>query len=97
MRYYVHTCYNLWTRDGGDVAVNLDSYPELLTVPEVAGILRVDRSYVYRLIRQGRLPILRITPHKTRVLKTDLNSFLGAARLGSLGDKAETIAQRDQA
>lgn len=58
----------------------LDSYPDLLTVPEVATILRVDRSYVYRLIREGRLPVLRPTPHKTRVLKTDLQSFLVATR-----------------
>jgi predicted transcriptional regulator len=27
----------------------LDQYPDLLTVREVAEILRVDRSYVYRI------------------------------------------------
>jgi excisionase family DNA binding protein len=63
------------------VQLNLDSYPDLLTVPEVAHILRVDRSYVYRLIRQHRLPILRPTPHKTRVLKSELQTFLHAARV----------------
>lgn len=60
--------------------VNLDSYPDLLTVPEVAAILRVDRSYVYRLIRQGRLVVLRLTPHKTRVPKETLRLFLDGAR-----------------
>lgn len=66
-----------------------DSYPDLLTVPEVAVILRVDRSYVYRLIREGKLRVLRPTPHKTRVLKTDLQTFLITTRLvsGHLGDE----------
>jgi excisionase family DNA binding protein len=58
----------------------LDPYPDLLTVREVATILRVDRSYVYRLIREGRLPVLRPTPHKTRVVKAELGAFLNAAR-----------------
>jgi excisionase family DNA binding protein len=54
-----------------------DQYPDLLTVKEVADILRVDRSYVYRIIREGQLPALRPTPHKTRIVKTDLWAFLG--------------------
>jgi excisionase family DNA binding protein len=58
----------------------LDNYPDLLTVREVATILRVDRSYVYRLIREGRLPVLRPTPHKTRVVKAELQAFLNATR-----------------
>ena len=58
----------------------LDRYPDLLTVREVAEILRVDRSYVYRLIREGRLPALRPTPHKTRIIKAELRAFLDAAR-----------------
>jgi excisionase family DNA binding protein len=60
--------------------VNLESYPDLLTVPEVAAILRVDRSYVYRLIREGRLVVLRLTAHKTRVPKCNLRLLLDSAR-----------------
>lgn len=63
--------------------VQLDSYPDLLTVPEVAAILRVDRSYVYRLIRQRRLVVLRLTPHKTRVPKDALQHFLESTRTDS--------------
>lgn len=59
----------------------LEQYPDLLTVLEVAQILRVDRSYIYRLIREGRLPALRPTPYKTRVLKAELRSFLDANRV----------------
>ena len=59
----------------------LEHYPDLLTVPEVAQLLRVDRSYIYRIIREGRLPALRPTPYKTRVLKAELRSFLDANRV----------------
>jgi len=55
-------------------------YPNLLTVAEVAKILRVDRSYVYRIIREGRLPAIRPTPAKTRVVKSELSAFLDATR-----------------
>jgi excisionase family DNA binding protein len=58
----------------------LEPYPELLTVREVAEILRVDRSYVYRMIREGRLLAFRPTPHKTRIVKSDLCAFLGTKR-----------------
>jgi excisionase family DNA binding protein len=66
----------------------LDQYPDLLTVREVAAILRVDRSYVYRLIRAGRLPVVRPTPHKTRVVKADLCAFLDATRSASLPNQS---------
>ena len=77
------------------VPINLDSYPDLLTVLEVAAILRVDRSYVYRLIRQGRLSVLRLTPHKTRVPKKDLFSFLGTVRLRPLDSQEQPRLDRD--
>lgn len=64
-----------------------DQYPDLLTVREVADILRVDRSYVYRMIRQGRLPAFRPTPHKTRVVKSDLFAFLGSQDITTWYDK----------
>lgn len=62
------------------VLSQLESSPDLLTVREVAALLRVDRSYVYRLIREGRLPIVRPTPHKTWVPKAELLRFLEAVR-----------------
>ncbi len=66
----------------------LDGYPNLLTVAEVAQILRVDRSYVYRIIREGRLPALRPTPSKTRVVKSELEAFLDATRTTKASDLA---------
>jgi excisionase family DNA binding protein len=36
-----------------------DGFP-ILTVPEVAEYLRVSEAKVYRLVREGRLPVVRI-------------------------------------
>ncbi|MCG8352551.1 MAG: helix-turn-helix domain-containing protein [Chloroflexales bacterium] len=71
----------------------LETSLDLLTVREVAALLRVDRSYMYRLIRSGRLPVVRPTPHKTWVLKAGLQAFLEAAvprRIGQTGQAPET-------
>ena len=43
----------------------LETGPDLLKVREVATLLRVDRSYVYRLVRTGGLVAVRPNPHKT--------------------------------
>ena len=66
--------------------------PDLLTVREVAALLRVDRSYIYRLIREGRLPVLRPTPHKTWVPKADLLAFLEAARPAPASSEGSFVA-----
>lgn len=70
----------------------LDEYPNLLTVAEVAQILRVDRSYVYRIIREGRLPALRPTPSKTRVVKAELSAFLDATRTTKVSDPSQAAS-----
>lgn len=67
-----------------------EQYPDLLIVSEVAEILRVDRSYIYRLIREGRLPALRPTPYKTRVIKAELRAFLDATRVEKKSTTTET-------
>jgi len=70
----------------------LDEYPDFLTVAEVAQILRVDRSYVYRIIREGRLPALRPTPSKTRVVKAELSAFLNATRTSKAPESAHSAS-----
>lgn len=34
--------------------------PEFLTVPQVAQLLKCDRSTIYELIRQGRIPHIKL-------------------------------------
>lgn len=48
---------------------------ELLTVAEVADLLRVSAMTVYRLIRSGELPAVRVG-RNYRVRRRDLDSYL---------------------
>lgn len=47
----------------------------LLTVAEVAGLLRVSTMTVYRLIRTGELPAVRVG-RNYRVRRNDLDMYL---------------------
>ena len=50
---------------------------ELLTVAEVAGVLRVSTMTVYRLIRTGELAAVRVG-RNYRVRSADLQNFIEA-------------------
>ena len=49
---------------------------ELLTKKEVAKMLKVSESMVYRLTRRGELPAIRAGKRFTRVWKSDVIKFL---------------------
>ena len=49
---------------------------ELLTVDEVASILKVHRSHVFRLLKEGEIPIIRRGSRYTRILRNDLIAFI---------------------
>jgi excisionase family DNA binding protein len=48
---------------------------QLFTVAEVAAVMRVSNMTVYRLIRSGELPALRVGKGY-RIFEADLESFL---------------------
>lgn len=48
----------------------------LLTVPEMAEILRIGRNAAYELIYQKNFPVLRLGPKKIRVPKTELLKWI---------------------
>ena len=54
---------------------------ELLTVREVADAMRVSTMTVYRLIRAGALPAIRVGKH-FRIRARDLEDYLEAQTLG---------------
>jgi excisionase family DNA binding protein len=56
----------------------------LLTVREVADSMRVSTMTVYRLIRSGVLPAIRVGKH-FRIRAHDLNAFLTAQTTGHIG------------
>jgi len=53
----------------------LSDYPEVLTVPEVAEILRITRQTAYNYISQGKIKTKKFGK-TARVLKRDLISFI---------------------
>ncbi len=58
---------------------------DLLTVPEVAGRLRVSSMTIYRWIEDGTLPALQIRKNY-RVRAADLEALLEGARVGGESD-----------
>ncbi len=63
---------------------NLSAEHRLLTVREVAGAMRVSTMTVYRLIRDGQLPAIRVGKH-FRIRATDVDAFLAARMVNGGG------------
>ncbi len=51
------------------------SAPKFLTVAEVAGMMRVSKMTVYRLVHNGELPAVRVG-RSFRVLEEDVDEYL---------------------
>ncbi|MBO0846273.1 MAG: helix-turn-helix domain-containing protein [Nocardioides sp.] len=58
------------THDPGDI-----SDVKFLTVAEVAGMMRVSKMTVYRLVHSGELPAVRVG-RSFRVTEDDVNEYL---------------------
>lgn len=52
---------------------------ELLTVEDVADILKVGRTTIYELLNSGALPSVKIGRCR-RVLRSDLNAYIASLR-----------------
>lgn len=50
--------------------------PDLLTVPEVASILRVSRAQIWRMIWSGSLPAIKLSDRAVRVSRATLDQWL---------------------
>lgn len=59
----------------------ISSSRQFLTVQELADIMRVSEMTVYRLIRDGSIPALRIGKH-LRVASDDFDRFLQSNAVG---------------
>lgn len=49
---------------------------ELLTIDEVAKVLKVHKSHVFRLMKDGELSVIRRGRRYTRILRSDLMTFV---------------------
>jgi excisionase family DNA binding protein len=54
---------------------------ELLTIDEVAKVLKVHKSHIFRLMKEGELPIVKRGKRYTRILRSDLIAFIQKQRL----------------
>jgi excisionase family DNA binding protein len=61
---------------------------KLLTVPEVAEILQVSPSTVYRRIKSGELPCIKLGHRQVRIKPEDLEAYIEAHRV--VGKQAES-------
>lgn len=57
--------------------MSLDTLPPVLTVEEVAEVLRCSRGHVYRLVKEQKIPKLPLEGRLTRVSRQTLERFLG--------------------
>ena len=64
------------TKEGSRLA----DYPPVLTVPELAGLLRISRANAYRLVRDGDLPGVRRVGRSIRILTASVLSWLDQGR-----------------
>ena len=64
----------------------------LLTVKEVASLLRLDRTSAYNLITSGRLPHVRLSPKRIRVQRSALLEYI--ERCTRRGQEAESSADK---
>ena len=61
---------------------DLGSFPSLLTIEEVAEILRLSKTSVYRLVERRELPFCRVG-RNLRFTRKDLEAYLEARRVSS--------------
>ncbi|MFB3738722.1 MAG: helix-turn-helix domain-containing protein [Candidatus Velamenicoccus archaeovorus] len=62
--------------------------PELLTVPEVAKVLRRSRSSTYELLKAGEIPAVKIGRRGVRVRRESLEIFIRESETGTTAGTA---------
>ncbi len=57
---------------------------KLLKAGEVAKMLEISLSLVYRLMRTGEIPAIRMSSHTVRVRASDLEAYIDRCRAGGI-------------
>jgi len=57
----------------------------LLTIEEVMKFMKISRSTVYRLMKTGILPYVKLSPRLIRFRKRDIEEMLNRFRIGGEG------------
>ena len=53
----------------------------LMTVPEAAAYLRIGRSTLYSLVKEGELPQVHLLTGRSAFLKADLDDYINSRRV----------------
>jgi len=64
---------------------------EVITIGEAAEFLKTSKTYIFKMIREGELPVIRRGKRYTRFMKSDLIAFLHKHRTEAMS--AEEIQQ----
>ena len=57
--------------------ITLDNCPAILTVPEMAQVLRIGRNKAYQLVRDGDIPSIKLG-RDIRIYREDLLRYVSA-------------------
>lgn len=60
---------------------------EVMTIGEAAEFLKTSKTYVFKMIREGELPVTRRGKRYTRLMKSDLIAFLERYRKEAVATK----------
>lgn len=60
---------------------------EVMTIGEAAEFLKTSKTYVFKMIREGELPVTRRGKRYTRLMKSDLIAFLQRHRREAIASK----------
>ena len=72
-------------------------HTEFVSVPQFAQLMGVSRALVYRLIRSGELPAIRVGSRGgIRILRLELKRFLACRRVAPAGVASELHRRLDQ-
>ena len=53
---------------------------EVITIEEAAEFLKTGKPYIFKMVREGELPVIRRGKRYTRLMKSDLIAFLQRCR-----------------
>ena len=62
---------------------------EFFTIDELAGLLKINRRTVQRMMKRGDLPAYQIGRQK-RIRRDDVEAFLRRCRLSGMGQKVQS-------
>lgn len=66
----------------------MDNDDDLLTVEEVAKILRVDKSFVYRCTQRAEIKHMKLSGNTTRIRRGDVLAFMQSRTVEPAGGVA---------